>query len=542
MERHVTKRAGRWATAVAILGILAATPAPAQIKASVTIDAAHPGARISRYIYGQFSEHLGRSIYGGIWVGKDSKIPNVDGYRTDVLEALKKLHIPVIRWPGGCFADYYDWRDGIGPRAKRAKRVNSNWGGGIEDNAFGTHEFMNYTEMLGADAYIAGNMGSAPPRSMSDWYEYMTSDTRSTLADERRANGRDKPWKVPFFGVGNESWGCGGRMTPAYSADLTKRYSTFLRPPAGTPLVRVASGPNDDTYAGVPVKFADTALERTEVMMRDGGAGDAFDAISIHHYAFPGDWTSHGQATGFAEDAWARTLDAARYMDTLLTRHSAVMDKYDPAKRVGIVIDEWGTWYDASTEPDAGLFGEHDLYMQQNTLRDALVAALSFNIFHRHADRMLMANIAQMVNVDQAMVLTDGPRMVVTPTYHVFDMYQPFMDATFLPLKVDGPIYRVGNISMPAVDASAARGRDGKLHLALVNVDPHQSARVRVSIDGVAARGAQGRILTGPAMDTRNTFDRPNTLVPAAYSGRADGGALVFDLPAKSVAVVAVER
>jgi alpha-N-arabinofuranosidase len=502
----------------------------------VSIDAKAKGPKISRNIYGQFSEHLGKGIYEGIWVGPDSPIPNTQGYRTDVLNALKKLRIPVIRWPGGCFADYYNWRDGIGPRSKRPVRVNTNWGNVLESNAFGTHEFMNLTELLGADAYIAGNMGSAPPRDMADWYEYLTSDSQSTLANERRKNGRDKPWKVSFWGIGNESWGCGGRMRPEYTADLTRRYTTFIRNAQDKPLYRVASGPNDDEYGGLPYRFSDLALNYTEVMMKQGSPGDAFNGLSIHHYAFPGDWVRHGQALGFNEDDWARTLAAAAYVEKLIDRHGAIMDKYDPDKKVGMIIDEWGTWYDAAPGADP------NLYFQQSSVRDAIVAGFSLNIFHRNADRVHMANIAQMVNVDQAMVLTDGPRMVVTPTYHVFDMYQPFKDATLLPLKVNGPRYRRGSIDLPAVDASAARALDGKIYLALVNLDPNRAAEVAATIDGVTARRAAGQILTGAAMDSHNSFDQPNRIRPAPFAGKVEKGRLVFRLPAKSVVVVGIEE
>ena len=504
--------------AVALMTAAAPAAAQAPIEASVTVDLNKPGATIERAIYGQFAEHLGTGIYEGVWVGPDSPIPNTNGYRNDVMAALKRLNIPVIRWPGGCFADEYDWRDGVGPREQRPKRINTHWGGVIEDNSFGTHEFMNYTEMLGADAYVAGNMGSLGPLEMGRWFEYMTYKGDSSLAAERRANGRAEPWKVKYFGVGNESWGCGGNMRPEYSADLHRRYQTFIKSQRGNdPVIKVATGANVDDY------------NFTEVLMRD--ARRHMNAVSIHYYTFAHNWDNKGPALGFAEDEWASTLANALRMEELVSKHSAIMDKYDPENRVALYVDEWGTWWQDTPGTTPGFLH------QQNSLRDAHVAALTLNIFHRHTKRVKLAAIAQMVNVLQAMILTDGEKMLLTPTYHVFDMYQPFMGATPYSASVTGPTYTNAGHSMAAVDVSAARGTDGKLYLALVNVDPNRPARLTTGLSGTAT----GRILTGPALDTHNTFDNPNTIQPAAYSARSSGGKLVFDLPAKSVAVVAVE-
>jgi alpha-L-arabinofuranosidase len=504
----------------AVALVAAAPPAFAQApaEATLTVDLKKAGPKIERGIYGQFAEHLGRGIYEGVWVGPDSKIPNTNGYRNDVLAALRHIKVPVVRWPGGCFADEYDWRDGIGPKAKRPVRINRHWGGVTEDNQFGTHEFMNYSELLGTEAYVAGNMGSMSPRDMSQWVEYMTAE-QGSLADERKRNGRDKPWTVKYFGVGNETWGCGGSMRPEYSADLHRRYQEFVNAPAGTPkIIKVASGSNGDD------------LNWTEVLMRE--AHTKMDALSVHYYTLPtGNWSKKGAATGFPEDEWASTLGRAIKMDDLVSKHAAIMDKYDPKKRIGMYVDEWGTWYDQESGSTPGF-----LY-QQNSLRDAHVAALTLNIFHRHTDRVKMANIAQMVNVLQAMILTDKGRMVLTPTYHVFDMYVPFQGATPYAAEVRGPTYERAGFKVPMVDASVARGTDGRLYLSLTNTDPNKPARVTTNLNGTA----RGRILTGPAIDTHNSFDRPNTIMPATYSARSVGGKLVFDLPAKSIVVVAVE-
>jgi alpha-N-arabinofuranosidase len=510
----------------ALLLALPATALAQPAQVNVTVDTSRPGAEIDRHIYGQFAEHLGRGIYEGVWVGENSKIPNIHGYRKDVVEALQHIHVPVVRWPGGCFADLYDWRDGIGPRAKRPVRINVHWGGVTEDNSFGTHEFLNFAELIGADAYVSGNVGTMTPYDMAQWMEYMTSDEKSSLANERRKNGRAKPWTIKYFGIGNEIWGCGGNMRGEYAADINRRYSTFVNAPASMGMVKVASGPT-----GSRPDYLDWA----EDMMKDGGK---LQAMSFHYYTVPKDrvpgdtsvnW--RGPALGFDENAWNVTLARTLKMEDMVSRLSTMMDKYDPKKQVGLFVDEWGTWYDQEAGSHPGF-----LY-QQNSLRDAEVAALNLNIFHRHSDRVKMANIAQMINVLQAMILTDGSKMLLTPTYHVYDMYQPFMGAVPYPASAAGPSSRVDGVSLPMVDVSAARGKDGKLYLALVNTDPNRPAHIVTNLTGAA----HGRVLTGPAMDTHNSFETPNAIHPVAFSGASDGGKLVLDLPAKSVAVVAVE-
>jgi alpha-L-arabinofuranosidase len=508
-----------------VLALCAAAPAaPARAAGaavSLTVLASAPGAKIDRHIFGQFSEHLGNGIYGGIWVGPGSPIPNTRGIRNDVVAALKALQVPVVRWPGGCFADEYHWRDGIGPRAQRPVRINTHWGGVTESNAFGTHEYFDFLRMIGADAYVTGNLGSGSPQEMADWVEYITSDSDSTLAQLRRRNGADKPWQLPFFGIGNEAWGCGGNMRPEYYADLFRRYATFVRDhaPEGTELV--ASGAHDDDY------------HWTDVVMARAGA--YMDALSLHYYTIPtGNWKHKGPAYGFGEDQWASTLKAAERIDRYISGHEAVMDKYDPQKRVALFVDEWGTWYDPQPGSNPGF-----LY-QQNSLRDALVAAITLDIFMRHADRVRMANIAQMINVLQAMILTRGGRMILTPTYYVFRMYVPFQDATYLPVVIDTPSYRYGSVALPAVDATAARDASGTIHLGLVNLDPHHAATVSVRIDGASAHAASGEVLTASAMDAHNTFEHPDAIRPAPFEGTGRHGRLVFRLPPKSVAVVAL--
>nr|WP_284054571.1 alpha-L-arabinofuranosidase C-terminal domain-containing protein [Stakelama marina] len=504
-----------------------ATPAFAQSGSdvqtdTVTVHADQPGPTYNKRLFGQFAEHLGHGIYGGLWVGEDSKIPNIHGYRTDVVNALKAINVPEIRWPGGCFADEYHWREGVGPRSKRPVKVNTMWGGVTEDNSFGTNEFMNFSELVGAEAYVSGNVGSAPPEDLQQWVEYMTSPTNSTIAQERRANGRDKPWKLAMFGIGNELWGCGGNMLPDYAADVTRRYSTFIRVPHGQHVMKVASGANGDDY------------HWTDVMMKK--AASTFDAIGVHYYTVPNTWEHKGSATGFDEDQWARTLVKTEKMDELLTKHSAIMDKYDPDKRVALLVDEWGTWYDVEPGTNPGF-----LY-QQNTLRDAVVASLNFDIFAKHADRVRGANIAQMVNVLQAMLLVKGDKMVKTPTYWVFDMYKQYQDGTVLPVDVQANTYKKNEWELKSVSSSAVRGKDGVIHMGLTNVDPHHPQRVTVKLDGVKENSVTGRILTADKMDAHNTFANPDLVKPAAFNGaRMSNGTLTVTLPAKSVVMLDIK-
>lgn len=496
----------------------------------LTIRADQPGDTISRYVYGQFAEHLGRGIYEGIWVGEESDIPNTRGLRNDVVAALKELEIPVIRWPGGCFADEYNWRDGIGPREERPVRINTLWGWVEEINAFGTHEFFDLVEMLGSDAYIAGNVGSGTPREMAQWLEYMTADNDTTLARMRRANGRDEPWKVAFFGVGNETWGCGGNMTPEYYTDLFKRYATFLRAPAGNQPKRIASGGSD----------ADTTWTET---LSSGTRNtpdylNKLDGISHHYYTLPsGEWPRKGNSTGFGEDEWISTLSNTMRVDDFLAAQEAVLDRNDPGGEVGIYLDEWGTWYDPEDGHEPGF-----LY-QQNSVRDALVAALNFHIFHRHTKRLHMANIAQTVNVLQAVILTDGPKMIRTPTYHAFKMHVPFQDATFVPLEVgDVPAYEVGQVTVPHISATAALSGEGELVIGLVNLHARDTIDIAAAIRGFEAGSAAGSVLTGAAIDSHNTFAKPNAVHSVALQVALDGDEVRLSLPARSVAVITLNR
>lgn len=487
---------------------------------ALRIRADAPKGTISRNIYSHFSEHLGRCIYEGFWVGHDSPIPNTDGIRNDVVEALRKINVPVLRWPGGCFADEYFWKDGVGPYESRPRMINTHWGGVEENNHFGTHEFMRLCELIGAEPYISGNVGSGTVREMQQWVEYMTFDGESPMANWRKQNGREEPWKLKYFGVGNENWGCGGNMRAEYYADVYRQYATYVRNYGDNKIYKIACGANSEDY------------HWTEVLMRE--AGKHMDGLSLHYYTLPtGNWGDKGAATGFGPDEWFSTLRRTLFMEELLVKHSAIMDKYDPERRVGLIVDEWGTWYNVEPGTNPGF-----LY-QQNTLRDALVAGVNLNLFHEHSDRVKMTNIAQIVNVLQAMILTEGERMLVTPTYHVFDMYQVFHDSTHVPVEYDNPSYRFGEEKIGQLSVSSAIGQDGKLHLAVCNLSHEDAADLRGTLEGYEWTSAKGRILTSSKLDAHNTFDEPQALEPTAFEAvREEGGSLRLNLPPASVAVL----
>ncbi len=511
---------------LAATGLLAA-PAWGAQAIEIKIDAEKTGPVINKNIYGQFAEHLGHGVYEGMWVGPHSKTPNTKGWRNDVLGALKALKVPLVRWPGGCFADEYHWRDGIGPRGQRPVRVNTSWGGVEEPNAVGTHEFFELAELLGADTYVNGNLGSGTVQEMAEWLEYMTSDSKSSLAELRRKNGRNKPFKVDFFAIGNEAWGCGGNMTPAHYTNLFNQYALFLKAPkAHRPALIVSGGYDADT------KWS----EHLAANIKDID-GVKIEGISYHYYTLPtGDWTVKGAALGFNETDWINTLNRTLHIEELININVAAMDKSDPKRKFGLLLDEWGTWYDVEKGTNASF-----LY-QQSSLRDAVVAALNFNIFHAHADRVRMTNIAQMVNVLQAMILTNKDKMILTPTYHAFQMYIPFQDATALGMEVlNNTQYTLEKVSIPSVSASAARAKDGKVYLAVVNTNPNKAEEIDLSLVGKNIAGVKGQLLTAKVMDAHNTFAQPRTIEPVAYSEKAKAGKMTLTVPAKSVLVVAIE-
>ena len=476
---------------------------------------------ISRHIYGHFSEHLGHCIYGGYWVGESSSIPNTRGIRNDVVEALKKVQIPNLRWPGGCFADEYHWLDGIGPREQRPEMINTHWGGVTEDNSFGTHEFLDLCEQLGTEPYICGNVGSGSVEEMSKWVEYINFDGKSPMADLRRQNSREEPWNVKFWGVGNENWGCGGHMTAEFYADQYRRYATFCRNYGENRLLKIAGGANSND------------LNWTETLMRKIPRGEMY-GISLHYYTT--NWRKKGSATDFTEQEYIEILERCLNIAGVIDKHITIMDKYDPDKHVALVFDEWGTWYDVEPGTNPGFL------FQQNTLRDAFVAALTLNYLNERCERIKMANIAQTVNVLQALIFTKDDKMVLTPTYHVYEMYKVHQDATLLPVDLDCGSYEYNGKKLPALSASASKDKDGVIHVSLVNIDPRQNIDLSIELRGTSVSGVSGRILTAPELNSMNTFEERDKVIPALLNKtKITNNTLTLTIPAKSVIVLEIK-
>ena len=486
------------------------------------INAADVSAHINKEIYGSFSEHLGRCIYGGLYVGEDSEIPNVHGIRKDAAEALRAVRLPVLRWPGGCFADEYHWKDGIGPKESRRKMINTNWGGVVEDNSFGTHEFFELCELIGCEPYVAGNVGSGTVQELAEWVEYMNFDGVSPMAELRAENGREKPWGLKYLGIGNENWGCGGNMDADYYSDVYRRFASFCKDYSGNRLYKIACGPNAADY------------EWTETMMKTLKHNWAWQAsgISLHYYCVP-DWANKGKAAEFDEEDYFAVLSSANYIDTLLTNHGKIMDRWDPECQVGLIVDEWGTWFDVEDGTNPGF-----LY-QQNTMRDAIVAGLTLNSLNRHASRVKMANIAQVVNVLQALLLTEGDKMIKTPTYHVFDLYKEHQDGECVYCFTENENIGAGGSELPMLSSSASV-KDGRLTLTLSNCSLTESAKLSADICNFAAAEATARVLTGDVHD-HNTFTDPEKVVIRPLEVKLEGSRLTVELPACSVAEISLK-
>jgi alpha-L-arabinofuranosidase len=521
---------GRFAVGLVFL-LLWIGPLRAAEDAHLSIDVSRAGAKIDPNLFGQFAENLGLGLYEGIWVGPDSTIPNTRGVRNDVVTALRALKVPNVRWPGGCFADEYHWRKGIGPAAQRPATLNPAWGDVVDTNAFGTHEFMDFLQQIGSQAYVSVNVGSGTPQEASEWLEYMTAAQPTALAKERAANGHPDPYQVGLLGIGNESWGCGGTMTADYYLNQLKVYSHFTRNfnPAqrgANHMLRIAVGP------GTP----ETAWTETIMKAWQHHGGDwNIDALSLHMYTVPNGWPPSTPSTSFGVEDYSKTLKATLFMEDFLRKQETVMDTYDPEKKVALAVDEWGAWH-------APLTGTNPHFLvQQNSLRDAILAALNLNIFARHADRVRMANIAQMINVLQSMILTDKEKMVLTPTYYVYKMYVPFQGATSVPVTFDADTYTEGSVRLPRMDAVAARDAAGRLWLAITNLDPQKPLAVDAEIHGLTARSVKGETLTAPAVDSVNTFAAPGTVMPQPVSASVTGGKLVVTVGPKSVTVLSLE-
>ena len=492
-------------------------------QVSVIINADQGEHTISKHIYGHFSEHLGRCIYDGFYVGEDNQtIPHTNGVRNDIVEALKALKIPNLRWPGGCFADTYHWKDGIGPKDQRPTIVNRWWGGTTEDNSFGLHEFLDMCELLGAEPYLSGNVGSGTVQEMIDWVQYTNHDGVSPMADLRRENGREKPWNVKYWGIGNETWGCGGNMTIEYYADIYRQYATFLPGwSSGTEITRIASGASNDDY------------HWTEVLMKNVPAR-LIEAVALHHYSVIS-WQDKGPDVGYTEQQYFKTMEESVLMDELIRRHVNIMDKYDPEKRVDLYVDEWGGWYDGDTEKGV-------LY-QQSTMRDAMIAGTTLNTFNNHAERVKMANIAQAVNVLQSVILTEEEKMILTPTYHVMRMYNVHQDAMLLPSHfTKNQEYKLDDKTLPAVNISSSKDASGVVHVSIVNIDAKKSYNVSLNVRGVEFKSIEGEILRSGNLNDHNTFDNPDKIKPSAFSDvKNRKGELSLTIPPFSVIVLALK-
>jgi len=488
-------------------------------KINMVINAADKRSHINPEIYGHFSEHLGRCIYNGIYVGEDSPIPNTCGIRNDIIEAFKEIKMPVLRWPGGCFADEYHWMDGIGDKDSRKKMINTNWGAVSEDNSFGTHEFMQLCELVGCEPYIAGNLGSGTVQELSEWIEYMTRDGGSPMSELRKKNGREKPWKLKYLGIGNESWGCGGSMRPEYYVDEYRRYQSFCKNHSGNTLFKVACGPNSDDYYW------------TECLMKNLNTWHT-NAISLHYYTIPtGDWGNKGSATDFTTEDYYSTVSRTLYMEELVTRHGEIMDRYDPEKKIGLIVDEWGCWYDVEPGTNPGF-----LY-QQNTMRDAIVAAINLNIFNSHSDRVIMANVAQAVNVLQAVILTEGEKLLKTPTFHVFDLFKTHQGGE---LVYSNCTEEKNPNGTPAISQSVSV-KDGVMTVTLANTSLESAYEIDCDLYGFEAKFVSARILSGEVHEY-NDFDNMDKVSIKPYTAELSQGRLTIKLPECSVVSVLIEN
>ena len=500
------------------------------MKQTIIVDTNNKKSVISRDIYGHFSEHLGRCIYGGFWVGKDSSIPNINGYNKAVVQAFKDIDIPNLRWPGGCFADEYHWKDGIGPKENRKRMINTNWGGVVEDNSFGTHEFMGLCDELDCKPYICGNVGSGSVQEMDEWIEYMTFSGESPMARLRAENGHPDAWKLPYFGVGNENWGCGGNMRPEFYADQYRRYQTFVRQYGNDKIFKIAGGPNVDDY------------NWTDVLMSN--AARFMDGLSLHYYTYEYAWENKKSSTGFDVEGWYRIMRNAFHMDELVRRHGEVMDKYDPEKRIALVVDEWGNWFAPEPGTNPGF-----LY-QQNSVCDAVVAGIHLNIFNNHSDRVRIANLAQAVNVLQSPVLTEGDKIVLTPTWHVFHMYKEHQGAQLLETTFASPSAGLmdKDIVVPGLSVSASQKKDEKSGktkylVTIVNPDVDSSKEVEVGFANLNGTidSVKSTIINGEKMNTINTFEKGDAVVEKSHDAKAtDGQTVAVKVPAHSVVSVTV--
>jgi len=488
------------------------------MAAIITIHPDEVIGEIRPELHGHFLEHLGSATYGGIWVGRDSTIPNIDGLRRDAVRYLRDLDVPVLRWPGGCFADNYHWRNGIGDPGSRPRTVNHPWGGQIEDNGFGTHEFMRLCELVGAHPYLAANVGSGSPAELRDWVEYCNQPAGSSLAGQRAANGSPPPFQVRYWGIGNESWACGGHMTAEEYCAQYVRFATYVPRCGATAPYLIAVGPNSNDTEWTRRFFQRLREGRNYVPPIHG--------FAMHFYSW-------GTRTARDYDAESLRAQLATFADLerAIKEQRAYLDRLTPELgrgRIDLLVDEWGTW--DKSEPD--IEEEHGLFWQQNTMKDGVAAALGLNVFHRQADKLSMCNLAQVTNVLQAPLLTDKDRCIRTPTYHAFSMMRPHKGKTALHIEADS------SSNMLSVSASCS---GPTLSITLVNPDPLLPTTVSIRLTRGTITDATATILSHPDWNMCNTFEEPDALIPRTHAVRLAGECWDVDLPQMSVVQIGAQ-
>ena len=488
------------------------TPALADSAADSRIEILldEPLGTINPNMYGHFTEHLGGVIYDGVWVGPNSKVPNVDGIRKDLVDHMRKIKAPVIRYPGGCFADSYDWRDGVGPAEKRPRRTNF-WGG-TEANQFGTDEFVHFCQLVGSQPYLAANVRSLPAAEFYRWVEYCNSPAKSTtLADMRAAAGSADPYNVRYWGVGNESWGCGGNFTPQEYAVEFRRFATWV-PDFNKDLAFIASGPSDFSW-----DWTRGFLE--EIIRKGPGQINSIYGLALHYYTWnlsrgrTKDWDAgKGDALKFDPVDWYELLREGQVIESLINGHWQVMEEFDHDHHIKLIIDEWGPWYRPGSEQTKG-----NILEQTPTLRDAVFSAMTLDIFHQHPEKIAMANCAQLINCLNSLYLAHEDKFCITPVGHVFDMYAAHQGAQSLRTIFSTPEIHYDRDSKQASFAGlkgSASLRDKDLVLTVTNPHVSEPREATIAIRGASIQSATATVLSHTDLHAHNSLDQKNVLVP----------------------------
>ncbi len=507
-----------------------------------------PLGTISPNIYGHFTENLSGVVYDGIWVGPNSKVPNVDGIRKELIDEMRKVKPPVVRFPGGCFADSYDWRDGVGPADKRPRRTNF-WADGepstappshrYDPNEFGTNEFAHFCQKVGSEPYLAANLRSLPAEELDRWVEYCNSPAGgTTLADLRASAGFKEPFNVRYWGVGNESWGCGGNFTPQEYAAEFRRFTTWV-PHYGRELSFIGSGPNVDNWGWTRGFFE-------EIARKGRGQLRSVYGWALHHYAWnlsrgkTQDWNQgKGDALKFDAVDWYELMREGDRMEGLINGHWQIMGEEDPQHWVKLVVDEWGPWYRPGSEATAG-----DQLEQMPTLRDAVFSGMTLDTFNRHPEKVAMAACAQLINCLNSLYLAHEDRFVVTPVGHVFAMYAAHQGGQALRTIFSAPTIDYDRDGKPAsfwgLKGSASL-RDNDLTLTVVNPHVSDPRDAQISVRGAKLRGATATVLSHPDIHAHNTFAQKDVVTPKTQGAEVRGDVLTFRFPPASVTKLAIQ-